>query len=193
MDLRTGQWGPMTKNDENLTVVKDADLAAIYLKEILSQIFTYRYGQRVDANGFRQDLDYLSKKVPCLKSYLGMENKCGQSDPQSTAIISVSDVPASSSERLWAWVPELNYGKGGAIEFFTHETFSGKWLGAIPMPLGWTSHFKLFLAPKDLDPNRDGLNRVRWEYEGINNDRDVFASSLAVDVILGNYRWGVRY
>lgn len=183
--------GAMNKNDENLVVVKDDKLAAIYLREILSQLAVYRYGQNLESPGFKKDIDFLSKSVPCLKSYLGTESKCSGVNLTSPAIISVDGVPANPlNERVWAWVPELNYGKGGAVEFFTHETFAGKWVSSIPMPLNVTWHFKLFKASKYHDPNSSGLGGVQFEYDGMGNDRAVTAAPIAVHVIRGSYTWG---
>lgn len=65
--------GAMTKNDENLVIVKDDKLAAIYLREIISQLAVYRYGQNLGADGLQKDIATLSRSVPCLKSYLGLE------------------------------------------------------------------------------------------------------------------------
>jgi mitochondrial cardiolipin hydrolase len=186
--------GAMNKNDENLTVVRDADLAAIYLREILSQLFVYRYGQDAQARGFRRDIDFLAASVPCLKTRLGLERRCSLThSPKSSAIVSVANVPAGKDERVWAWVPQLNFGKGGAVELFTHETFAGRWITAIPMPPGSRSSFKLFKASAQHDPNLHGLQGVHWEYEGMGNDRSVQAAPMAVDVIQGSYVWGSAF
>ena len=182
--------GAMTKNDENLVIVKDDKLAAIYLREIISQLTVYRYGQNLGADGLQKDIASLSRSVPCLKSYLGLEKKCGGVNLVSPAIISVSNVPAGSNDRVWAWVPELNNGRGGAVEFFTHETFDGKWVSSIPMPLNATYRFKMFKTSKFTDPNVSGLNGAQFEYEGMGNDRTVSAASMAVHVIRGSYVWG---
>ena len=180
--------GAMTKNDENLTVVKDTYLATIYMREIVSQLAVYRFGQNLNSPGFGRDIEFLSRFLPCLKSYLGLERKCAVNKLRSTAAISVDKVPMTAGERLWAWVPQLNSNRGGAVEFYTHETFNGKWIGSIPMPLNTTYNFKMFKAPLGIDPNRAGIGSATWEYSG--PDRSVTSAPIAIGVIRGSYVWG---
>ena len=192
--------GAMTKNDENLLVIEEPALAAIYLRESLSQLFVYRYFQQENSSGFRDDLAFLTEHAPCVGALMGTGGECqtqsGKSwkpTVRSAALISVGGVPADPAlERVWANVPQLNDNQGARVEFFTHEVFSGKWLASIPVPPSWRVDYKLFKTDKGIDPNVSGLNQAQWEYSGSGNDRTLTVAPFGTHVIRNQYEWGKR-
>lgn len=206
----SANWSAMAmqKNDENLVVVEDQHVAAIYLREILSQMYVYRYAQQEGSTGLKADMDFLSARVPCVDSVLGKPNdKCLEPGGQvwrpavgGALVMAVKNVPAplDGSRRVWVWVsnwqsPEQGAQPGRAFELFSYGTFEGKWVTSIPYAPGTELRYKLFTAPGNVDPNRDGLGvaGTSWEYGGIGNDRrDTLGSRPLLTIRNSNARWG---
>ncbi|MBT3984070.1 MAG: hypothetical protein HOE90_22130 [Bacteriovoracaceae bacterium] len=181
------------RNDENLLVIKDDQLVAIYAKEIISQLYVYRYSQNIKSPGFQDDLAYLESKIPCLGNIVGTSSHCEGWAPKkrATAVLSVKDVPASAeTQRVWAWVPQLNNNNGGAVELFTHRTFEGKWVSSVSLPPNWRFSFKFFKTSIETDPNSVGLTGASWEYEGMGNDRWLSLPALSLEKVGDVYTWG---
>lgn len=183
----------MMSNDEHVFISRNPFLATIYLREILSQLYIYRYQQREDRPGFQNELSFLMPRVPCLAAMLGKAPSCSINgttwtpNRHSNAIVSVENVPASYSSRsVWAWV--TRGGTSKAYPLFTDESFSNRWLTVVPMRPNERVKFKLFSALPGHRPN--GADRLRdFSWETLQNDRELWASTLAVDVIRGRYAW----
>jgi phosphatidylserine/phosphatidylglycerophosphate/cardiolipin synthase-like enzyme len=191
--------GAMRKNDENLVVVYDPMISSIYLKEILSELFVYRYGQNLSAPGFQEDVYYLGKRVPCFNAVMGLTKSCTvkgrlwKPRAKSSIVLSVENVPANpATEVVYAWVANLNNGAGGAIRLYTDKTFAGRWMNAVPAYLNQDTRFKFMILPKGVSPYAKGLHSARWEYGGAGNDRVMHSSSLSVQRVEKVYRWGQR-
>lgn len=191
----------MRKNGENLMIIKDEAAIAIYLREILSQLLVYRYGQNVESPEFWNEVNYLNAYAPCLKTVLGLNNVCqveGQNwTPRviSSAILSLEGLPAwvdSQKHSVWVWSPQLNNNRGGAIQLQTHEYFAGRWVGVLPMPLNWNVEFKFAIFPKAHDPNFHGTDGGLWEWEGTGNGRTLTVAPIGVQVIRQRYQWAKR-
>ncbi len=189
--------GAMRRNDENYLVIENSDVAALYLQEILSELFVYRYAQNVQNQGFQKDIKILTQKVPCLAMLLGQTDSCQSQSgaswnakPLSHLLLSLGGVPINaSSENLWAWLPDSQNGSGVAVRFYTHQVFSGRWLSSAPFPPKQDGQFKFFKAPKDWDPNSQGLGGVTWEYSGANSRKERTAP-IGLHVIKSRYEWG---
>ena len=54
----------MEQNDENLVVLEDPYVAAIYLREFISQEYVFRYGQDEGSRGLADDMAFVSARVP---------------------------------------------------------------------------------------------------------------------------------
>jgi phosphatidylserine/phosphatidylglycerophosphate/cardiolipin synthase-like enzyme len=186
----------MRANDENALVIEDQEIASVYLKEIINQMYTYRYGQNDNLSAFKEEISYLSSYAPCMRALLGYETSCktkeGTWTPSkiSSNIVSLHDVPANpETETVWAWVPQLNDNKGGAVRLYTHEYFGGKWVGTIALAPTWKASFKFFILPANTSPEK-GMHLAKWEYGGSGNDRWVDLSNLAFSQIKAQYFWG---
>ena len=174
--------GAMKINDENLFIIKDMVAITIYLREFVSQLFVYRYGQNPNLKEFKDEIFYLSKYAPCLKTLLGIETGClveGKTwnpDIKSTAVITYADIPASTHDPVYLYVKqldELTNGKYHSMKMYTHENFQGKWVTTIPAPLNWEMFFHAYI---------DGQERS-------SNDYTLQVAPLGVHVLTGNYRW----
>lgn len=205
----SANWSAMAmqKNDENLVVVEDAYVGAIYLREMFSQMYVYRYAQDESSTGLRDDMAFVSARVPCFDAVLGSPNdRCTEPGGQvwrpavgGALVMAVKDVPAplDGSRRVWAWVSNWQAPGsdrlGRAFELFSSGTFEGKWVTSIPYAPGAELRYKLFTAPGDVDPNRDGLGSggIAWEYGGMDNDRrDTLGARPLVTIRNSNARWG---
>jgi phosphatidylserine/phosphatidylglycerophosphate/cardiolipin synthase-like enzyme len=197
----------MNKNDENLVVIEDSALAAIYLREILSQLYVYRYYQQEQSAGFVDDLNFLIPRVPCLKALLGLEEACTLAGgatwrpaASSSVVLSVAAPFDGTTESVWAWVAGWG-GKpqGGFVPLYTHRVFNGRWVAGLPGPRVGpglppaTLWFKFIRWPTNLpgptDPSQ--VSADRWEFGGFDNRR-VDLSGMAVQVIRDKYTWGQR-
>ncbi len=167
-----------TSNGENLIVVRNPEVASMYLKNVLASLLAARYAQNIEGAGFQDELSYLSPKVPCLKALLGEAASCEVNGrtwrpAQNTShLIVVEGAPVDSSrQRVWAWVPSLTGSdKNVAIPFFTHEGFmSGRWVGVIPTQKGWDACFKLFKADNWVLAPDAGSLAGNDEYPGTDN------------------------
>jgi hypothetical protein len=171
--------GAMRINGENLLIAQDEALATIFLREMLSQLYIYRYGQDLNSKEFWNDVNYLASKARCLKAVLGLEESCqigGQKwNPpvRSSIIVSIYNVPAGPGDKVCLYSPQLNDNKGGAIPLYTSEEFAGKWLAAIPAPIGWKIDFHVYI---------DGKMRDK--------DRTVVTPKLGIFTFPGHYEWG---
>ncbi len=175
-------------NDENLVVIEDQHAAAIYLREMISELYVYRYAQNEESAGLKGDMDFVAERVPCYRAMMGQPNaSCADStgtpwtpDVSAALVMAVKHVPVALdySRRVWAWVPDFPAASEGgdpgrAFELFSYGTFEGKWVTSIPWTPGAEVRWKFFSAPANVDPNRDGLGAqgIEWEYGGIHNDR----------------------
>jgi hypothetical protein len=191
-----------------VVVVEDPFVASLYLREMLSQLFVYRYGQDAASPGFAADLAFVSNRVACVSAALGKPH-VGCKDPSGAIwrpavggalVLAVRDVPAAldRSRRVWAWVPnawvdEDGAERGRAYELFSWRTFEGKWVTSIPHAPGSEIRFKLFTAPAWVEPARDGLaaDGIAWEYGGLHNDRRAALGAMPLMTIRdSNLRWG---
>ncbi|MGE0614581.1 MAG: phospholipase D-like domain-containing protein [Bacteriovoracia bacterium] len=193
--------GAMTKNDENLLVIKNRDVASIYLREVMSELFVYRYRQDPEHPGWKDDLDFVVKHTTCLNALMGQVTACAASESskwqpgaKASLILSAEGVPAKfgDGQRVWAWVPQLNANQGGAVELFTYreEIFGGKWVGSISLPLGWDFGYKLLVTDAKTVPSPQNLGSLRWEYEGVGNDRRERMPTTAVHRVPGKTTFG---
>lgn len=190
----------MNSNDENLVVVRDPSLAAIYTREFLSQMYVYRYAQRADDPQFVDLVKFLSARVPCLDTALTGRTACVNAAGQawtprvvSPAILSIDGVPADPRhEQVWVWVQQIEEGAGvKAIPLFTHDVFNGRWLTSAPVPPTWKIQFKFFKVPKGWDPNAQGVPGEAWEYPvSFAPNRQLTVAPLGVHVVEKIYRWG---
>jgi phosphatidylserine/phosphatidylglycerophosphate/cardiolipin synthase-like enzyme len=190
--------GAMNNNDENFTVVQDDALASIYLKEIVSQLYTYRYMQQEQNPGFVDDVKVLTSKAPCLGALLGKTKSCKVNgkdwfpETYANVALSLEGVPADArTDSVWVRVANAR-GNGVSLPLFTHEVFNGRWLVAVPVPLGETLQFKFYKSARRYFAKliNLGLPNESWEYGGIGNDRTVVAPNLSVQAIKGRYTWG---
>lgn len=190
----------MDSNDENLVVIEDAHAAAIYLREMISQLYVYRYAQEEESPGFLADMAFVSDRVPCFRAVMGSPDAaCGSWAPQTSGalVMAVRNVPAGldGSRRVWAWVPDYPRGDGEttgrAFELFTHGTFEGKWVTSIPWTPSGELRWKFFTTPAGVDPNRDGLDApgIEWEYGGMHNDRRATLGSRPLLTIRSSNLW----
>lgn len=186
------------RNDENLTVSRDPSLVAIYAREIVSQLFVYRFAQNAGDPVLNNLLGFLGAKIPCLDALLGRSESCLTVQGRkwtpfvvSPILLSVEEVPASyKAEQVWVWVRQFeeNYGIR-AIPLFSDDHFAGRWLTSVPVPPNWSIEYKFFKVPKGYDPNTQGIPNEAWEY-GPGPDRRVTAASFGVHVVREIYRWG---
>jgi phosphatidylserine/phosphatidylglycerophosphate/cardiolipin synthase-like enzyme len=168
----------MEQNDESLIVVKDSDVVTLFAKEILSQLFVYRYGQSKESQAFRRDLEFLASRFPCLKAHLGLENSCKDASgkewrPVARASLFTTaekTVPLTAEHPdLWACVLNFDSIDGNdrpmAFQFFTGKHFDGKWMTSIPAQINWGLRFKLVKAARFHTPKCDGSDgdKVIWE------------------------------
>ncbi len=206
----SANWSAMAmqQNDENLVIIEDQHAAAIYLREFLSQEYVYRYGQDENSRGFIEDFEFVANRVPCVKAAFGRPTEACKDElgtswkpPVGGALImAVKGVPApvDGSKRLWAWVsnwqpPTEGAPPGRAFELLSYGTFEGKWVTSIPYAPGAELKYKFFIAPANVDPNRDGLDApgIEWEYGGVGNDRRATLGSRPVMTLRdSNMQWG---
>lgn len=205
----SANWSAMAMqaNDENLVVAQDDILSAIYLREVIGQLFVYRYAQNINSAGFQEELDYLRSKVPCFSALIGQDNSCKTRDGidwspnlPSPVIIAVKNVPIAwnnTDRRVWAWVANFEYrdGKdiGKAFELFSSDTFESKWVTSFPIAKNWKARVKFFTAPVNYNPNKQGVgdSSLQWEYSGA--DREFQSKTLSIlSVPDSNLKWGQR-
>ncbi len=188
----------MGRNDENLVVLRHPDVVAIYTKEILSQLFVYKFNQQAEDPGFLSLARLLTSRIPCLSALLGATSSCRiansgtwRPNARSTVILSVDNVPADPTrEQVWVWVRQLEESaKLKAVPLFTHNVFAGRWVTTIPVPPRSTIQFKFFKVPRGFDPNRNVIPTAAWEYH-TGGDRSLTVAPLGVHVIRDKYRWG---
>lgn len=210
----SANWSAMAmqQNDENLVVVEDPYAASIYIREMISQMYVYRYAQDEGSAGLKADMDFVSARVPCFDAVMGKPtDKCLEPGGQvwrpavsGALVMAVKNVPAplDGSRRTWVWVSnwqspptgtQEQAQPGRAFELFSYGTFEGKWVGSIPYAPGAELQYKLFTAPGNVDPNRDGLAvaGLDWEYGGMGNDRrSTLGSRPLLTIRNSNMRWG---
>lgn len=183
--------GAMNDNDENYVVIENDELAAIYLREILSELYVYRYSQKLESAGFQDDLKFITKKVPCVAVLLGEKGVSGcpgwNPIPQAFALLSVDHVPADpNTNSMWAWSPTLEMG----LQLFTHHVFAGRWLTVVPISPGKTLAYKFLITPKEEVPSKNNLKpSFNWEFDGVHN-RSITLPNMALQKIEGHYKWG---
>jgi hypothetical protein len=193
-------------NDENFVVIEDQHASAIYLREMISQLYVYRYAQNEQSPGLLADMDFIAQRVPCFSAVMGQANaNCTdlngapwKPDVSGALVMAVKNVPASLdySRRVWAWVPDFpaateGGSPGRAFELFSYGTFEGKWVTSIPWTPSQEVRWKFFTAPAAVDPNRDGLGAqgIQWEYGGIHNDRRATLGSRPLLTIRSSNLW----
>lgn len=204
----SANWSAMAmqKNDENLVVVEDPYVAAIYLREMISQMYVYRYGQNESSPGLAADMAFVSARVPCFDAVMGHPtDACTEPSGQvwrplvsGALVMAVKDVPAplDGSRRVFAWVSNWQSPSGErtgrAFELFSSSTFEGKWVTSIPYAPDSELRFKLLTAPAGVDPNTGlGAAGIEWEYGGMDNDRRaVLGSRPLLTIRDSNMRWG---
>jgi phosphatidylserine/phosphatidylglycerophosphate/cardiolipin synthase-like enzyme len=185
-------------NDENLVIIHDEAIAAIYLREVLSELFVYRYYQDNSSPGFWDDVEFLAKRIPCMKALLGLEGSCridGQTwKPaiRAAAVLSVSADANPETDSLWAWITIPGSVFQYAAELYTHRAFNGQWVTSVPLLPGTGFNFKFFKAWKGYSPITDGLNNVSFEWGGSGNDRHYKLAPFAVHTVPGRFTFGVR-
>jgi len=137
-------------NDENLLITKDKDLIAIYVKENLSQLFTYRYLQNIKSSHFQEELNYFTSRVPCLQMLLGIDKSCGDwTTPRSAPIVfSLKYAPANPNKhKVMLYSSQLNNNAGGAIEL---SPVTDRWIGVLDAQTSWWYSYHFYV---------DGLSR----------------------------------
>jgi phosphatidylserine/phosphatidylglycerophosphate/cardiolipin synthase-like enzyme len=200
--------GAMQEKEENFVVLEDEHAASIYLREMISQMYGFRYGQDENSVGLKEDMAFVAARVPCFEAVMGRANdacKDTNGAPWKPAvsgalIMAVKNVPAAldGSRRDWAWVanwqpPTDGAPAGRAFELYSAETFEGKWVTSIPYAPSSELQYKFFTAPPNVDPNRDGLGAggIEWEYGGMGNDRRATLGSRPLLTIRSsNLQWG---
>jgi hypothetical protein len=157
--LASSEWSQnsLRLNDDNLLITKNADLISIYLKETLSQLFTYRYMQNIFSNHFQEEINYFAERSNCLKMLLGIENNCGEwTVPRSAPIVfSLQNVPASTQKnKVFLFSSQLNSNRGQKVEL---ESLSNRWIGIMPADNKWwySYHFYIDGLARDYDRNID--------------------------------------
>ncbi len=182
--------GAMNRNDENLTITYDEELAAIYMKEIISELFIYRYGQNINHQGFREDINFVYRRLPQLANALWDKKDEWNPRNQATAIISMEKAPVNETNgKVWIWVYDEQTKKQVVIPMFSDDNFAGKWLATIPASLGANIRFKFFASPIHYDAFRYGPYNSGWEYSS-HNDRTLTLPKASVALIEKNYEWG---
>ncbi len=188
----------MGRNDENLVVLRQPDIVTIYTKEILSQLFVYKFNQQAEHPNFMDLVRMLTVRMPCLSALLGVTSSCRvpnvgtwRPNARSTAILSVENVPIDPvREQVWVWVRQLEETAGlKAVPLYTHEVFAGKWVATVPVPIKSSVQFKFLKLPRSFDPNRSPIPNAAWEYRD-GADRTLIVAPLGVHVIRGKYLWG---
>ncbi len=206
------------RNDENVMVIRDEELASIFVANYLSNLFVYHFGQNYHSAGFQREVGEAFKRLPCTKPLLGFEgasectlrfqppNNEGRPVRRWTPglilankAFAVEQVPIDSEkENLWAWVPQLNENRGGFVQFFTHGFAAGRWLATIPMRPGWAFEVKLFKAAKGFNPYQ-GCGRLNlaecvpseaWEWAGYEKQRWLNMPLMGVQTVDRVYTWG---
>lgn len=192
----------MGRNDENFLIIRHPELAAIYAREIISQLYVYRFGHNGSDPAFIDFAKFISHRSPCLNALLIDGASCKASTGQewrpgalSSAILSLEDVPADpKTEQVWVWVRQIEENRGlKALPLFTDTYFSGRWLTSVPVPPQWNIQFKFFKAPKGYDPNTQGIPNDGWEYQGSQGpDRELQVAPISAHVIRQIYKWGQK-
>jgi phosphatidylserine/phosphatidylglycerophosphate/cardiolipin synthase-like enzyme len=194
--------GAMDRNDENYVISENEEIATIYLQEIFSQFYAYRDMQNSTLPRFSADYDFVKRRTPCFDEMMTGRPCQGRNwtpSTRATMAVSVEGVPANSvTESVWAYSSELGFDQHMATELFTHGVFGGRWLTSIPLAINQEFGFKLFIANKGFDPSVHDLRNpeiarqfnIRWEYEGIGNERRSRMPELTVQKLPGTFTWG---
>jgi hypothetical protein len=172
--LPSAEWSQnsLRLNDDNLLITKNTDLIAIYLKETLSQLYTYRYMQNINSGYFNDEINYFAQRSNCLKMLLGIEKTCeGWTVAKSSPIVfSLQDVPANSRKnKVFLYSSQLNGNAGGRVAL---APLADRWIGVMPAQNGWWYSYHFFI---------DGVTR---DY-----DRSIVASPLNLPRIESSLIW----
>ena len=193
-------WGAMNKNDENLVVIEDEAISAIYLREILSQLYAYRYEQNGRSAEYEREIELISQQNRCVKIALGKETSnpnCSESSWKpalySATILSLEAAPIDpSKKRIYAYSPQLNNNRGGSVPLYTHKLFAGRWIGSLPFPPNWNFEYKYYALPLSQSPPQYKAPKgAIWERPGVGNDRAGSNADHAVHRLPGTSQWGV--
>lgn len=181
------------RNDENVLLSRNPWLTTIYAKEILSELYAYRYGH--DSRGaFASELSFFKEAISCLSASLGETPQCTingvnwEPDTKSHIILGIRGVPVGADRSLWV---RLSTPEGSlSLPAFTHQSFSGNWVASLPVARSSDKiSFKFYHAPIDHDPAR-GLQDAVWEYDG--PDRRASSPALAFFCTHQDARWGQK-
>ncbi|MGB0452102.1 MAG: phospholipase D-like domain-containing protein [Bacteriovoracaceae bacterium] len=145
--------GAMRINGENLMIMEDKVLSAIYLREMISELFVYRYGQNDRSPQFQDEISYLSSKAPCLGALLGTEDSCLVGNKRwsppvaTTAVVTVSGVPSDADNKnFYAKVFQYNNNRADFVHFYGSDHFNGKFIGALPMNTRWSNRLDFIFS-----------------------------------------------
>lgn len=139
--------GAMRINDENLLITSDQAMVAIYLKEMLGELFIYRYGQDLNHPQLWDDIEFLSQRSPCLRPLMGIgpNNSCQANGeiwhPRQYTSLIANAMGGDGGYTFNIAVPQLNNNRGANIPFYGNKNFAGKWITAFSVPLNWQIDF----------------------------------------------------
>jgi hypothetical protein len=172
--LTSAEWSQnsLRLNDDHLLITKYTDLIAIYLKETLSQLYTYRYLQNINSEHFKSEINYFALKSNCLNMLLGLEKNCFDwTVPRSSPIVfSVKNVPLSNQkDKVFLYSSQLNSNAGGKVAL---TPLANRWIGVMPAQSSWWYSYHFFI---------DGVTR---DYE-----RSIEASRLNLPRIESSLIW----
>jgi phosphatidylserine/phosphatidylglycerophosphate/cardiolipin synthase-like enzyme len=154
-------------NDDNLLITKNPDLIAIYLKETLSQLYTYRYMQNINSGQFKEEIKYFSERSNCLNMLLGIDASCGEWSVAKSApiVFSLQNVPANSQKnKVYLFSSQLNSNMGGKVALIP---LTNRWVGVMAAETSWWYSYHFYIDGLTRDFNRNieasALNLPRIE------------------------------
>lgn len=183
--------GAMASNDENLFVIEDERIAAIYLREILSQQFVYKHGSNEQNNDWKGELKALTEdpqnlytkfNKACFKALLQPGQSCNTFSVNDQGVsnndnvtwqpklgariaMSVTKVPGNPDvDAIWAWIKQDGHGPNGGfgVPVYTDDTFASKWVTSLPVYAGQDVEFKFLKTNKEFDPNKQPFSAAGW-------------------------------
>lgn len=182
--------GAMSNNDENLLIMEDEALVSIFLKEMVSQLHVYRYGQNLMLPQMQDEISFLTSKSPCLSMHLGLSESCTINNkpwkitPYTSAVITLVD-KSIDLEKERAWVKVTAAGKNTIKPLYSYRNFEGSWVTSFPLPLSSKALISFIKAPLGVDPTSNEAT-----YETV-SPRELNMPSLAVELLPGHFEWNL--